>query len=443
MNTKNVLSQEVINTLLAGISDEPLKPEEVPFITVLNENGRRVIFENINEMEWFLGPWKTHLWTTAILGIKDYRENSNVCGFVDGHSHLCRAFTYKPDYLPAGYNPYELADLPLEAKQGLVGILHDGSAYQVESLNERMKRQLNRAISAGTRQLWAVTDTTPDIGLIAFKMAMRLKEEYKDRIDLKVGRYPVFGLKDPEKNSDRWDCLKEAKEADFIVGLPEKDDNEESIGFKGHVAMLMDLAFQSKSELHIHVDQTNSAYSYDSFQVIECLEALMPGEKKWFINKGNRPKLWLVHVLSPSSYDAKKFNRLIRLLLKYNIGVIICPRAAVSMREMRSENAPIHNGIARVIEILRAGIPMMFGTDNVNDIFVPSGDGLILTEIDLLADLVRHYAPHIFLKVAMGIQLNKGDQVLLAKALQEREKANERHSQKINTEENGGIKFKY
>jgi cytosine/adenosine deaminase-related metal-dependent hydrolase len=383
----------------------------------------------LRDNEWFLGPWAAEVLEMAVRGQSDYRSKQVVHGLVDAHVHLDRVFTYDSEFFPPGINLNEIADLPLEAKQDLVGFLHEGKAYTRESLYNRMSEQIERAVKIGTREIGAVIDTTPDIGLGAFEAALDLKQRYSDVVDLKVGCYPLFGFKNPENQPDRYEIVAEAApRSDLIVGLPEKDDRPDRIGFKGHTSLVLKLAYKYRKEAHIHVDQKNSAYERGAFQVIECLESLTPQEFTWY-TEDPHPKLWLVHMISPSCYDGETFSRLVNFLVKYNIGVICCPTAGISMNPPRSENTPTHNSIARLPELLRCGVEVKFGTDNVNDYLVPSGSGLILREIEEVSNYVRKYVSHILVKAGMGISLNNGDRAILAKSLQESYKFYVKHRQ--------------
>jgi cytosine/adenosine deaminase-related metal-dependent hydrolase len=388
--------------------------------------------------EWLLGPWLSDVLHLAISqGIWDYKNSQLIRGFVDAHVHLCRVFTFNPEYFPAGVHLNEIADLDLTAKQDLTGMLHDGSAYTSENLELRMRRQIERAIKIGTREIWGVTDTTPDIGTRAFDVALKLKEAYANDVALKVGCYALFGFKDPRKNPDRLALMRQcAPVSDFIVGLPEKDDGHDKIGFKSHVNYLLDLAFHANKPLHIHVDQKNSAHERGSIMVVECLEGLLQKKFDYFTEPGV-PKIWLIHVISPSCYNPEKFSRLVSKLVKYNIGVIVCPVAGISMRQLRSEEAPIHNSLARVIELLRAGVEVRLGTDNVHDFLVPSNIGLIPYEIMELSNVVRNYITHILVKTGMGISLNNGDRALLKQSVYEASKACARHKDWMDQCEDG------
>ncbi len=395
----------------------------------------------LEQNQWFLGTWTTEILEMAIKGQSDYQTKQVVYGLVDAHIHLDRVFTYDNKFFPSGINLNEIADLPLEAKQDLVGFLHEGDAYTHKSLQDRMTKQIERAIKIGTREIGAIVDTTPDIGLEAFEIALQLKIFYRESISLKVGCYPLFGFKNPTLQSDRYDIVnKAASRADFLVGLPEKDDRQGRIGFKGHVNLILEMSYEYGKEAHIHVDQKNSAYERGSFQVIECLEGLSPRKLAWFAG-GTHPKLWLVHMISPSCYNGFDFSRLTNLLVKYNIGVICCPTAGISMNPPRSETTPTHNSITRLAEILRCGVEVKFGTDNVNDYLVPSGSGLILREIEEASNYTRKYVSHILVKVGMGISLNNGDRAILAKSLQENSKFYLKHQEWMKSKNQENVEY--
>jgi len=402
------------------------------------------IRKEIRQVEWFLDDWTTQVWRMVNVGLMDYRSKKTIRGFSDAHVHLDRCFTYNPEYFPPGVNLNEIADSPLSVKQDLIGMLHDGGAYAEQNLRMRMEKQIERSIRTGTREVWAVVDTTPDIGLIALSILEELINEYRDKITIHTGCYPVFGLKNPKLEPDRLNILEEASErTKFIMGLPEKDEAPGRIGFKGHVNLILEMGYRRKIEVHIHVDQGNTALQRDSFRAIECLEGLVPEKLEWYKESG-RPKLWLVHMISPSCYSGPRFSRLVGLLMRYNIGVICCPSAGISMREMRSETAPIHNSLARVLELLRSGVRVAIGTDNINDMFVPSGSGLVIEEVRVLSNVVRNYSSHIAAKIAMGLHLDNGDREILARALYEKNKAWLKHVELIAREKgNGKSSFDY
>ena len=349
-------------------------------------------------------------------------------GFDNAHGHLCRADTITEEYLSHIYAaPLEAAALPLTAKQNMTGNLHDGIAYTEEDLRTRMSTVLERLISYGTTRFSTCIDVTPDIGedgQLAFRIATELKAKYASQIELEIGPTPIFGLKE---GTDRWRVFAEAaKSADFLAALPEKDDyfglrdRDGKIGYREHLREIIALACDLHKPVQIHVDQANSPDETGTETIVEGLKGWVRQPQ---IDGHFGPTTWLIHMLSPSCYDEKRFARLLDNLLELHLGVIVCPTAAISMRQLRPINSPTHNSIARVLELCKAGVPVLFGTDNICDIFVPQSDGDMLTEMKLMSHAVRFPIPHVLAKLAAGVPLNEVDRSTIGEVLYQDRKA--------------------
>ncbi|MEE8414871.1 MAG: hypothetical protein V3S05_01220 [Desulfobacterales bacterium] len=266
-----------------------------------------------------------------------------------------------------------------------------------------------------TRSVATLVDATPDLpedGQLVINIANEIKEEMKDRVDLKVGIHPIFGFKEEE----RWEVYREAaKKCDFLGGLPEKDEPQTDgrIGFKQHLKRILLLGQELKKPVHFHVDQANDPKETGTETLIEAVEWIGAPE----IEGESSPTVWAVHTISPSAYSDKRFTKLMDGLLKNNIGVICCPSAAISMRQLRPTKSPTHNSIARVLEMLEAGVYMRVGTDNICDVFIPSSDGCILTEIKVLSNAIRFYIINVLAKLAAGKKLNEMDKEMIRRSL--------------------------
>jgi hypothetical protein len=128
--------------------------------------------------------------------------------------------------------------------------------------------------------------------------------------------------------------------------------------------------------------------------------------------------VWAVHAISPSCYPEDRFQRLVESMRAHNVGIICCPTAALSMFQQRPMLAPIHNSIARLLEMMAAGVPVRVGTDNICDIFIPNGDGSVRSEVWVAATALRFYHTMIWAKVGAGLPLNEGDKEWIRQALQ-------------------------
>ncbi|MDD2732262.1 MAG: hypothetical protein PHI53_03665 [Candidatus Pacebacteria bacterium] len=338
-------------------------------------------------------------------------------GFNNAHSHIDRADTLPGKYLEHIHtSPLEAASLPLRAKQSLTGDLHRGLAYAEEDLRERMTLVIKRLISYGTTRLATCIDATPDIGengQLAMRVALELKEQFTQQIKIEIGPNPIFGFK---KGSGRWEVFKEAAEkADFLSALPEKDDfsslssRDGKVGFRRHLRMVLELGCELGKEVHIHLDQANDPAEAGVEILLEGLQWIDQPQ----IPDHDGPAVWVIHMISPSAYDEKRFSRLLDGLLKFNIGIIVCPTAAVSMRQLRPIVCPTHNSITRLLELCKKRVPVLLGTDNISDVFVPQSDGDMLTEIKMGGHALRFAPPHVWAKLGAGSKLNEVDRATI------------------------------
>lgn len=292
-------------------------------------------------------------------------------GLQDWHCHFDRALTCSDEfYAHKKRSVASYIRAPLVLKQDAIGDLHLGLAYTSASLEKRMSHIVEANIAAGVTMLNGIADTSPDIDGRAVRAALVVKKKYKGKIAINVGGYPIFGFK--TLGSDRQRHLEEmVPHVDFLLGLPERDDRNEpgnNVGFEGHLGILFDMALRHKiKHVQVHVDQTGREDERGTERLVEAVRyvfATVPKEK--------RPKVWAVHMISPSSYGEDRFWALVRNMKLLNIGVIICPHAALSMRQIRSHEVPMHNSIARGLELLASGIDVRFGTDNIVDILMPA-----------------------------------------------------------------------
>ena len=343
-------------------------------------------------------------------------------GFVNYHAHFDRAFTTAKRYMEhCGVNPLHAVSMPLSIKQILTGELHKGPAYEPKDLYARIERCLKLSIHTGTREAVSFIDATPDIGLKAIEIAAELREKYRGKIDFKIAAHPIFGFKeDAAHKMSRWEVFVNAcNMADIIGALPEKDARADSIGFDVHMRNILELGAVLNKEVHIHVGQANDPEQNDVLEAIEAVRWIV-GEPK---SENENPKVWFIHAISPSAYPEHKFRKVLEGLKRYNIGVVCCPKAAITMLQLRSVESPTHACIARVLEMALFGIKLRLGTDNISDMFISSSSGSMVDEVITLSDNIRFANPLVLAKLAAGADLNLSDKEIIRRHLEEYRKA--------------------
>ena len=108
------------------------------------------------------------------------------------------------------------------------------------------------------------------------------------------------------------------------------------------------------------------------------------------IEHGMQGRVFGVHAISVAAKDEREQDRIIEKILEADLGIIICPSAALSMKQM-SMTAPLHNSIAPYPKFREACVRCYLGVDNMHDLFMPLVDGDIWTECRMLMEACRFY----------------------------------------------------
>ena len=244
--------------------------------------------------------------------------------------------------------------------------------YTYEDLWSRMSRCIDLMIYQGVVYCRSFVDADSIVGLLPIEVACDLKDHYKDKIDLEFGIQPLEGLED----KDSYDLFISAcNMADIIGGLPDRDSVPSE-----HIDKLFKLSIELDKKVDIHVGQNNIPTELEEELVIRKV-------KEWKM-KG---RVNLIHAISLSCQEDDYINKLSKDMHDLDIGVVVCPSAAISMKQNRDFVAPIHNSIAPVKHLIENGVKVGLGIDNISDLFMPLVDGDLWFESRLLMEASRIY----------------------------------------------------
>ncbi len=328
-------------------------------------------------------------------------------GFYNAHSHGDRAFTRKDEYYAyKGLSVSEIERLPLEEKQNLTWVLHTGPAFSEASLIERMTKLLKDSFYFGVTKLNSCIDVTYNTGLKSFKIARQLKEKFKGKVEFNLGVYNPSGFKDSAKK--RFELFEEAANgADFLVALAEKDNKEGHIGEEQHNIYMLELGLKLNKPVHFHVGQANAPQDKGTELLFECMDWVYRLHHR--LDKKDYPRNALIHDISSSCYPEEDFKKHCENLKNFSLEVICCPTAGISMRQKSEHICRIHNSLARIWDFAMLEIPVFIGTDNINDIFVPSSTPDLYDEVFTLTNSLRGYNELVLAKIASGKPLDSFD----------------------------------
>jgi cytosine/adenosine deaminase-related metal-dependent hydrolase len=82
------------------------------------------------------------------------------------------------------------------------------------------------------------------------------------------------------------------------------------------------------------------------------------------------------------------------------MSAVVCPSAALAMRQLDEFTSPVHNSIANVPEMLEAGVVVGLGVDNVYDFYQPFVDADMWLEMRMLQEACRYYNYEDLVKIA-------------------------------------------
>lgn len=323
-------------------------------------------------------------------------------GYFNAHTHLDRAGTMDERYWKAvGMRVEDNSSISLHEKHRLIYEVHRGPAYDEADLRERVAAHLEVMVGCDTRRVDTLADCTADrVGLTALETLLSIKAEWANRIDVRVAAYSPLGF--PESEPQRWELFQEAvKRADFISALPEADELSEypgHIGFEEHSRRMLALAAEHGKMIHVHTDQRNEPNEAGTERVLQVMR--QEGHTK---PAGDEPLVWMVHMVSPSTYDEARFAKMVEDMLDLGVGLICCPSAAVGMRQLRPLVTPTYNSIPRVLELVAAGVPVRLGSDNIADMCSPSTTADLTDEVFTLSAAVRYYQPALLARLAAGV----------------------------------------
>jgi cytosine/adenosine deaminase-related metal-dependent hydrolase len=285
-------------------------------------------------------------------------------GWSNHHAHFDKAYLISPANLALGF-----ADM--EKKWELYRHLKEN--YTHEDLVERISRGLQVVVDQGSQYCRTMVDADSIIGLKPIHAALEVKKRFKDKIRFEIGVQPLEGLLQTEASLAQY--LEACKLADFCGGLPSKDRGQE----EKHLDIVMKAAKEMGKMVEVHVDQENNPLQNET--ELLCLKT---------IEHGMQGRVYGIHSISVSAKEEIEQDRIIALCKKADVGIVICPSAALSMK-MLPMQSPLHNSIGPFVKLKNAGVRTYLGIDNIADLFMPVVDGDMWTEVRMLMEACRHY----------------------------------------------------
>lgn len=294
-------------------------------------------------------------------------------GFVNCHGHFDKAFYITKEGL-------DKSMLDMEVKWNMSDEIKRNSTQ--EQIEERIRTALDIMIAQGIKNTASFVDAYDAVGHKAIDAALKIKEEYKNKINFLIATQPLGGLIN-STSLELYEAI--TAKADIAGGLPSKDRPNDD----ANLYILFSVAKNLNKPIHIHIDQENNPNEHDTEKIIKYT-------KKF----GYEGRVVAIHSISVSAQPKEYRNEIFKKMADVGISVVICPSAALSMRQLEQYSTPTHNSIGNMPEMLEAGITVGLGVDNICDFYQPFIDGDMWTEMRLLQEACRYYNFNELVKIA-------------------------------------------
>jgi len=285
-------------------------------------------------------------------------------GFVNCHAHFDKAFIITKEGL-------DKSMVDMETKWHMSDDIKKNSSQ--DDIKQRISHGLDILIEQGIKRTVSFIDAYDAVQHRAIDAAVEAKQEYQDKIEFLTISQPLGGLIDQATRSLYEEIT---TKADIAGGLPSVDRPNDS----QHYDNLFAIAKNLNKPVHVHIDQENNPKERDCEQLIEAT-----------IKHGYQGRVVAVHAISVSAQPKQYRQKIYQGFSDAGISLVVCPSAALSMRQLDNKTSPVHNSIANVPELLEAGVTVGLGVDNINDFYMPFVDGDMWIELRMLMEACRFY----------------------------------------------------
>jgi cytosine/creatinine deaminase len=230
--------------------------------------------------------------------------------------------------------------------------------YDPAEVARRAGRVVEAGIIAGTTFFRLFADVGTIGGLRAAQGLLAVRERYRALADVQVVAFPQEGiLRDPGAEP----LLREAMAlgCDVVGGLPWYEYTDEEA--RQHVDVCLAIAREYDRDVHMLVDDTDDPNS-------RSLEYLALRTMR----EGFHGRVTASHCGALAAYDDVYAAKVIGMVAE--AGITISSNTHISLVcSARLDREPRRRGIARVKELLAAGVNVVCAQDDVNDPYYPFG----------------------------------------------------------------------
>ncbi|MDO0893701.1 amidohydrolase family protein [Enterococcus sp. B1E4] len=243
--------------------------------------------------------------------------------------------------------------------------------FTEEDIYDRAKRALEMLILHGTTAVRTHAEFDPAQGFTGFDTIMRLKEEYRDLIDIQVVAFPQEGIfKAPRTDKMMIEAME--KGADVVGGIPYNDAPANE-----HIDLIFEIAKRFDKDIDLHQDFADEA---DDTSIVYLCEKT--------IAEGYQGRVSVGHLTALHAMEPDQLAEVIDLMVKAQINVMPLPATDLHLGA-RNDAYNVRRAVTPIRKLRDAGVNICLGSNNIRNAFTPYGNGDLI-QIAMLAVPVAH-----------------------------------------------------
>jgi cytosine/creatinine deaminase len=264
--------------------------------------------------------------------------------FADLHLHADRAFARGPR------PPRSLADA--------IQLVREIKLATTEAdVRGRAARLFARALEHGSLRLRTHVDVDELVGERALRGVLAARAAVADTLEIEIVAFATSTCDPATADGEAKLRAAVAEGADLLGGVPAFHADPVS-----SIDRILGLAAQLDRRVDVHVDEASTP---DGF-TLETLADLT-------VAHGLEGRVAASHACALAVVDTATAQRTIDKIAAARITVIALPAVNLYLQG-RGQGTPRVRGVTLVRELLAAGVPVRFGSDNVSDVFYRYGD---------------------------------------------------------------------
>jgi cytosine deaminase len=294
----------------------------------------------------------------------DVKERLVSPGFVETHIHLDK--TCILDRCRAEEGTLEEAVREVSAAK---------KGFTEEDVYRRASRTLERAILHGTTHLRTHVEIDPGIGFTGLDGVRRLARDYAWAVDVEICVFPQEGLLNyPGTEALLVEALKQGVK---VLGAAPYCDSDP----RGQIDRIFALARDFDVDIDMHLDLGSTPDGMQTDHVCRKTE-----EYGW----GGRVAIG--HVTRLTTVPRAAFEATARRLADAGVAVTVLPATDLYLTGREQEHSHLR-GVVPAHRLLASGVNCSISTNNVLNPFTPYGDGSLIRQANLYANVCQVSRP--------------------------------------------------